>query len=171
MMNIKIVPISFEHSDLIVYWKNLPHVKSQVFDQTYMTIQKHEQWLKNYINEKKAFQFIIYLDEKKPVGSIFLKNIDLSNRKAELGIFIGEKDYLGKGIGKSAINLLLAFAFNEIKLKKIYLYVFSNNEIAINSYLKSGFKLDCILREDYFNIKYYDVSLMSILQSDWRKIV
>ena len=42
-----------------------------------------------------------------PVGSTYLRDIDKKNNKAEFGIFIGEKEYWGKGFGNEATKLIL----------------------------------------------------------------
>ena len=68
-------------------------------------------------------------------------NVNHIFRKAELGIFVGEKEYWGKGYGTEATELLLDFAFNILNLNSIMLIVNSFNERAIKSYEKCGFKL------------------------------
>lgn len=38
----------------------------------------------------------------RPVGSVYFRDIDTENKKAEYGIFIGEEDAAGKGYGTLA---------------------------------------------------------------------
>lgn len=170
MSIVNIKPITNEYDDLIVKWKNSLHVKEQVFNRSVLTIDIHRNWIENFVYKAKAFQFIIFVENDIPVGSIFLKNIDKINRKAEMGIFIGEKRYIGKGVGTRSIKLLLSFAFSNLKLNKVYLNVFSKNKKAINAYKRSGFQVDGVLREEYFFEVFLDVTQMSITYSDWKKV-
>jgi len=80
------------------------------------------------------------LEREELIGNIGFVNLDLINKVGELGIFIGNKDYWGKGYGMEAIQLLLDFGFNMLNLHNVYLRVFSFNKPAINCYKKIGFK-------------------------------
>ncbi|SNX53217.1 Acetyltransferase (GNAT) domain-containing protein [Thermoanaerobacterium sp. RBIITD] len=55
------------------------------------------------------------------IRNIWLNSADHINGIAELGIFIGNKDYWNKGYGSEAIKLLLDFAFNILNLYNVYL--------------------------------------------------
>jgi RimJ/RimL family protein N-acetyltransferase len=124
--------------------------------------------LKNYIREKNKnpnclFLGIFFKKNNKHIGNIKLEPIDFKNRKATLGILIGDKNYWGKGIGKEATKLLINYAFQKLNLKEINLGVISANKRAISLYKKLGFKIyqvdkKSIQREG----KFFDKILMSI---------
>ena len=102
------------------------------------------------------------------LGQISLHKIDWKNRNAELGIVIGNKEYWGKGYGTDAIKTLLAHAFNQMNLYKVYLRVFEYNQRGIRCYEKCGFKEEGRLRKgQFYNGKYYDVILMGILKDEF----
>ncbi|MBQ5735094.1 MAG: GNAT family N-acetyltransferase [Lachnospiraceae bacterium] len=89
---------------------------------------------------KKFGEIIIYVKEdNRPIGSIFLKDIDLEKQTAEYGNFIGEEDCLGKGYGSDAGRTLIKYAFEKLGMKKIYLRVLQENVRAVNAYKKMGF--------------------------------
>lgn len=58
--------------------------------------------------------------DNKVVGCVSLTNIDLINRKAELGVMIGNKDYRNKTTGLEAIALMAEHAFTRLNLNKLY---------------------------------------------------
>jgi diamine N-acetyltransferase len=62
------------------------------------------------------------------------------NFTSYFGIFLGDREYWGKGVGKKAIELVLSFGFDELKLTKVRLRVRMENISAINLYLNTGFK-------------------------------
>ncbi len=72
------------------------------------------------------------------VGNIQLTGI--ANKEAEYHIFIGEKNYWGKGIAYEATRLIISYAFEKLKLSAVNLKVRKEHERAINLYLKFGFQ-------------------------------
>ena len=92
----------------------------------------------------------------------FLRDIDDEHHKAEYGIFIGEDDARGKGVGTAAAELILKYGFEELKLHKIFLRVLADNGRAVHSYEKAGFKKEAYLKDDVFiDGKYRDIILMA----------
>jgi len=59
----------------------------------------------------------------------------------EYDIFIGEKDYLYKGIGKEAISIINEFIYDNYLADCIILRPFKRNISAIKCYQKCGFRL------------------------------
>lgn len=103
------------------------------------------------------------------IGTTGLINIDWRNRSGELGIVIGKRDYLGKGYGKEAVDLLLGFGFRELNLHRISLQVFDFNDRAIRSYEKSGLVEEGRLREAFYRDgAYHDIVIMAITEDEFR---
>lgn len=120
---------------------------------------------------KEGYNFAIIDSEKeKVIGNCGLLNVDLVNRKAELGIFIGEKEYWGKGYGTETIELLLDFSFNLLNLNSVMLVVRAFNKRAIKCYEKCGFKLIGIRREAVImGPQKYDEYYMDILAKEFKR--
>lgn len=110
------------------------------------------------------------LTKKLYIGSCGVNSIDWKNRHAEIGIFIGNKDFWNKGYGTDAMSLLVKFVFEQMNIHKIKLSVFSFNKRAIRCYEKCGFKVDGVLREEVFKDgQYYDEILMSLLKCEYNE--
>lgn len=62
---------------------------------------------------------VIHIFDQKIVGNCGLKNIDLKRGQAEFGIILHQSVW-GKGISQECHLLCLNFAFNELKLEKVY---------------------------------------------------
>ena len=138
--SVYLVPISANDTDNIVKWRNQPFVRDMFLRRELLTKEIHNNWLNKMIETNKAKQFIIYVKEdNRPIGSIFLKDIDLEKQTAEYGNFIGEEDCLGKGYGSDAGRTLIKYAFEKLGMKKIYLRVLQENVRAVNAYKKMGF--------------------------------
>ena len=71
----------------------------------------------------------------------FIGNIDFDNitsDNAEIGIIINE-EFQNNHYGLEALKRFIDYGFNDLKLKEIYLGVYSNNDKAIHLYKKLGF--------------------------------
>ena len=91
-----------------------------------------------------------------------LRDIDREAKKAEFGIFIGEEEWLGRGIGEEAAKLILDYGFEELGLHKIKLRVLADNKRAIASYRKAGFVEEgCFRDELLLDGKYCDLIFMA----------
>lgn len=111
---------------------------------------------------------ICLLGTEQSIGTVFLRNVDKVNGSGIVGIFVGDRRYLGKGYGTDALNALVDFGFGELRLERIELEVFDYNLRAIRSYEKAGFQTDAVLRRSRFHRgAHHDVHLMSILRDDW----
>ncbi len=155
--------ITSEHTGLIVRWRNNPNVRSKFIFREKFTNQMHENWLETKVATGEVVQFVIYTNEKDiPIGSVYLRDIDYHNKKAEYGIFIGEDEARGHGYGTEAANLMCQYAFEQLKLHKLMLRVFADNKNAIRSYEKAGFVQEAYLKdEELLDGKYKDVIFMA----------
>ena len=111
---------------------------------------------------------ICLLDGDVTIGTVFLRDVDKVNGSGTVGIFLGDRRYLGQGYGTDALNALVDLGFGELRLERIELEVFDYNTRAIRSYVKAGFKTDAVLRNARFHRgAHHDVHIMSILRDDW----
>lgn len=104
-------------------------------------------WFRNIKDRTdRADYTITYNDE--PAGLIGLLNIDQKNKKAEYYICLGEERYKGRGIAYTASKLLIDIAYNQLGLKRIYLYTETGNIPAQRLFEKIGFEKEGLLKND-----------------------
>ncbi len=157
-------PMTEEDTENIVRWRNEAFVRKNFIYQKPFTAEGHKQWTETMVDTGRVIQFIICTMEKKPVGSVYLRDIDRVHNKAEYGIFIGEEEALSKGYGSEAAELMIRYAFEELHLHKLYLRVLAGNERARKSYEKAGFVQEGYFKEDVLLPDgYRDVIFMGIL--------
>ena len=152
-------------TDNIIRWRNSDFVYRNFIYQEPFTRQGHENWTREMIHTGKAVQFIILRkDTGMPIGSVYLRDIDRTHHKAEYGVFIGEKDALGKGFGTQAARLMIQYAFENLGLHKLMLRVLAENLPAIKSYENAGFVREAYLRDEVFlEGRYQDVIYMAVI--------
>lgn len=132
-----------------------------------VSYQSHKDWFSSIQNKEDLIIFGIRLIEaNKLIGTCQLRFINFIDRNAELQIRIGDNECLGKGFGTEAVKLLVEFGFKDLNLNKIYLYVFNNNQRAINSYKKAGFSKEGILKDhSHIDGNYIDVLIMGKIRN------
>lgn len=156
-------PMTPEDTDRIVNWRNRDSVRKNFIYQKPFTPEGHRQWIETMITTGRAVQFIICEKETgRPIGSAYLRDIDREYEKAEYGIFIGEEEARGKGYGTETARLMLAYAFEVLKLHKICLRLIADNTEALQSYEKAGFVREAYLKDEIrINGIYRDIILMA----------
>jgi len=103
------------------------------------------------------------------IGHVGLYKIDSRVRKGEFAIIIGDVNWWGKGVGRSATVAMLDWGFHQLNLHKISLSVLASNKKAIRLYQHLGFRREGTLRDEQFRDRaYHDVVLMSLLDREWR---
>lgn len=141
--------MTIEDTDQIVAWRNSPQVRSRFIYQDLFTREGHLNWIHTMVETGKVVQFIICeCKTNRMLGSVYIRDIDRTHKKAEYGIFIGEPDARGRGIGTAAAKLMLRYCFEEEKLHRVYLRALADNLPAVRSYEKAGFVQEGVLRED-----------------------
>lgn len=160
---VQLLPISEDDTKNIVKWRN--HVRGQFLDRRLFTEESHNYWLHTMVETGKVAQFVIEVKGKDKIGSVFLRDIDRKNKKAEFGIFIGEDRYQGKGYGTEATELILQYGFRQLGLHKITLRVLEKNKRAIGSYEKAGFKKEgCFVDDVFVDDQYENIIYMAIFE-------
>ena len=142
----KLIKESKNDALLMAKWRKI-HLESfsTVFQPTEAGTKK---WLKhNYFNNYEDIIFFIETNDKIPFGHVSLYNFN--RNECEFGRVIKGFNVGPKGSMAIASMEVINWGFNSLKLNKIYLEVFADNERAVNLYFKLGFslvkKIPCIL--------------------------
>ena len=85
--------------------------------------------------------------EGKLVGYVQLALIDDYERRAAIGILVGEKRVWGRGIASIALRILLDYAFTVRSLERVYAEVYSFNQRSLRLMERIGFQKEGILRQ------------------------
>lgn len=125
----------------------------------------------NSIDEDDRYFFLIIAPDGRIIGESVINEINWDLRCANFRIGIFHPSERGRGIGSWATEITRDFAFEELKLHRLELDVYSFNPRAEKVYLKAGFKKEGILRDAIMDSgKYADDILMAMLEDDWKKL-
>lgn len=79
-------------------------------------------------------------DENGVVGHMIMRFTNEEKTELRFGFVIVDDSKRGKGYGREMIGLAMKYAFEILKVKKITIGVFDNNESAYKCYISSGFR-------------------------------
>ncbi|QNO15048.1 GNAT family N-acetyltransferase [Alkalicella caledoniensis] len=163
-------PVDDSQAEKVGVWSNDIEVAIRTGDVTDMiTYDQQKKYLEGMNNSRSYAFFIIRQEEGEVIGIARLMRVDLINRKALMGMFIGERGNRSKGIGTEATNLLLDFGFNILNLRNIMIETFSFNEPAIRTLKKVGFKEIGRRRKSIiYGKNEYDEILMDMLSDEFQ---
>jgi RimJ/RimL family protein N-acetyltransferase len=174
-MEIKLEPFGLDDIPRLMEWVTTAEFLMQ-WSGPYFTHPLDERQLVKYMNSvqneplNRAIFRVKELDQDKIIGHIELNNIDWQNRAATVSkVLIGPDEFRGLGIGQKMVAALLEYAFGELKLHRVDLKVFDDNQSAIKCYKQIGFLIEGHLRDfRKFGDSYKSSFLMSILETDWK---
>ena len=112
-----------------------------------------------------------HIEEKesgKPAGQIGYYRNDKENHRGEVGYMLSPEQQ-GKGYASEALKAVLDYGFNEVKFHSIEANVNPSNAASIKLLEKHGFVKEAHFRENYyFNGKFLDSGIYSLLSSEWK---
>lgn len=160
--NIKLRPILRSDLTILNKWKNDEEIYKYLgggFNP--VSIDQQENWIDKLINiDNYNKRYIIEYDGVS-VGMIGLYSINNIYQNCEIGIYIGEKNYHGKGIAAKSMLLLEDYARKYLNIRKIKCYVVLENKKAHELWKRIGFKDVGVLKEERFiDGKFMDVMIM-----------
>lgn len=163
-----------ERTDIpsFVTWLNDPEVRHGLSLFLPLSQADEERWFESMLSSPLPEHPLVIEIETDTrwcaIGNCSFHEIDSRNRSAEVGIFIGAKDYWNRGYGTAVMRILLQHGFETLNLNRIMLRVFANNPGALRAYEKAGFIQEGRLRQaEYQDGGYLDVILMSVIREEW----
>ena len=126
------------------HWDNQEHIKETIPDEYW-------NWEYELAREPQPEwrEYLIAEVEGRPIGFVQIIDPaeeethywgDIEANKRAIDIWIGEKDYLGKGFGTQMIQLALERCFADLEVTEVLLDPLESNVKAIRFYKKLGFE-------------------------------
>lgn len=129
--------ITMEDCQFVADLRSLPEINKFLSNNGKISIEKQNEWLSNFLAESKDYYFIIKdKNSRRKTGTISLYEINQIEKKAEFGRYICTNNL-------NAIEselMILQFAFNDLKLKKVYCRTVEDNYKVWNQHYKFGFE-------------------------------
>lgn len=172
MSAIKLRPLALTDLDHIMTWVNEPAVVGNIaaFEGAAITRDQELAWISRTLASSSDVVFsIVSAADNRYLGQIGLHQIYTRAKVARLGLVIASRRDMGRGVGSAAVAAILEHAFATLKLHKVWLMIFADNQRSAGIYQRAGFVVEGVLREEYFHQgRWHDMLRMSMLQHEWR---
>ncbi|HEX7017537.1 MAG TPA: GNAT family N-acetyltransferase [Patescibacteria group bacterium] len=143
--------LRFDDLPLLHDWLNTPHVHEWYDKDEQNTLDEIKEKYGKKINKEEPTDSYLIMYDNQPIGYIqtakvkdwpTLESVVGKNQQAaSIDLFIGEPNYLGKGLGSQVIRkFLTVVVFQRPDIIKCFIDPEPSNVRAIKSYEKAGFK-------------------------------
>lgn len=157
-------PILYEDVKFLNKWKNDPEIFQYLGGGYHpVSIDEQKKWMDDLIVQSSSNKrFMIHPKEsKKPIGMIGLYNINWFHRTAEIGIYIGEKEWHRKGMAQKAYDELEYYATDFLNLRKLKAFTVKDNKQAVNFFEKQKYNVVGEFHEErYIKGKYCNLFVL-----------
>jgi ribosomal-protein-serine acetyltransferase len=117
--------------------------------------------------DDQGFATLIYFRERV-AGSIGYNNIDWSNRKTDIGYWLGAA-YQGRGLMTRSCRALVGHAFKELRLNRVEIYCAVDNRRSRRIPERLGFKVEGTHRQaEWVHDHFKDLVSYSALAGEWK---
>lgn len=143
----------------LAFWRNSENIRVRTREFKPLNEIEQEKWLNGISGSDKNIMFLV-CNNRISVGVVGLCGIDYRNGTAEISFYIGKKEMQRTGNCFVALNLLIGYGFNELRLNRIFAEVFDFNVPCIKLLEKLNFKHEGTLRSHVFRLGKHSDSLM-----------
>jgi RimJ/RimL family protein N-acetyltransferase len=153
-------------------WRNDPSVWARTLGTRLPVTEAMERaWFESLATRNDRVVFAIDdVSSGMHVGITMLHEIDHWSRSAKFGIFLGDADRRGRGVGTAATRLVLGYAWGALGLGRVWLEVTASNLVARRTYERLGFVEEGLLRAHVFvGGGFEDVVVMGLLLDPGRR--
>ncbi len=170
----KVYLTAIEREDLRILqrWRNKETLKKYFREYREINSQLQEEWYQNKVlHDSSTLMFSIKrLQDDELLGCCGLCYINWIHRYADLSLYIGYEDvYIDSlGYAKESCSLLFEYGFQQLGLNKIWTEIYEFDHKKKELFDRLGFKVDGILRENYFyEGKWWNTYILSLLSKEY----
>lgn len=130
--------LTLKEKKMVLEWRNNENIKKWMLNQDDITLHNHLRYIES-LKSSKEKKYMLVKKVAEYIGVIDFTNIDLKERSAHFGLYANPLKKID-GAGSILQKASIKYAFDILKLAKLKLEVFSENEKAIGLYKKFNFK-------------------------------
>jgi diamine N-acetyltransferase len=139
-----------EDIDLLFLWEN--NEENWTISHTLTPFSKHTlaQYIRDShqdIYESRQLRLMMDLKSGKTIGAIDLFDFEPLHMRAGLGILVHNPSDRSRGYATAALNLMIHYCFEKLRLHQLYANILSDNTISLKLFLNAGFEVTGIKKE------------------------
>ena len=142
--------ITLEDAPSIFSYFSNPQVTKYYGMEPFTTIEQAEQLVRHFatiLEGNKGMRWAIELKERPGlIGTIGFNLLSIAHKRAEVGFEL-HPDFWGSGIVGEAVEAVVRFGFEKLKLNRIGATVYVENKASQQVLIKQGFEREGLLRQ------------------------
>lgn len=137
-------------------WQSDPDIWKMTMGYRYpVTKAGIEQWYQSLLSDSRSHSWAVRNQgDPKIDGLISLNGVDEVSGVAELSIIVQSEERVG--LATEAVDILCTFAKQQLRIRRIWLRVRSENQRAMKLYERAGFHEEGALRQHYWADDHFD---------------
>ncbi|MFC7327306.1 GNAT family N-acetyltransferase [Marinactinospora rubrisoli] len=170
---VRLVPLAEEHADALLASTRDDEIRRLTGTHRRWSREEVRRWCRERAEQPDRLDLAITSrPDGRFVGDLSLMEVDTANESAAYRIALSAIEFTGQGLGKEATRLVLQYAFERVRLHRVWLEVYAFNMRAIATYRACGFSVEGRLRDALlWEGRRHDALLMAALEHDFRKAV
>lgn len=158
-------PVEEADAEFLQRLVNDPRVRRPIGGTEPVSLAAEREYVES-IGESDDVQFLVRADGER-VGTVGLHDVNATNGNGEVGYFFAP-DAWGNGYATDATRTVVAYAFDERRLHKVYARAFAFNDASMRVLEKTGFEREGTHRDQVFvDGEYVDVHRYGLLADEW----
>lgn len=162
-------PLQLADAPRCVSWFQDTRVTRYLLLQRGFSLEEEKKYIRSLAKKKNHFNLAILTELGTHIGTTGT-TLFPEDKRAHIGIVIGETSEWGKGYAAEALCLVADYIFKQLHYIRLELIVSMDNTRALAAYKKAGFTLEGIKRKSHWNTitkTHEDEGMMSMLQEEW----
>lgn len=90
---------------------------------------------------------IFHKESNVHIGNVKIGFINSHYRRGQVSLFIGEKDYWGKGLSSEAVGGITKYGFEKLGLHRLEAGCYEDNLASLRVFLKNGYTVEGFMRD------------------------
>lgn len=137
--------------EYVSFFQNEEHIKFMFQSQRLITAESLQKQIEKNTQEGHYHIYGVFENQTNTcIGNITVGAITHTHKISDLAIFIGHKDFIGKGYAQEAIRLGNELCFKKYDFRKLHGGMFADNMASVKAYLKTGWVIEGILQGQYW---------------------
>lgn len=168
---VKLRPMEPSDAEALWRWDHDPEIMRWMQDAYAQPLAQARKEMQE--QPRNCYENVLYgieaLQDGVLIGLVRLSGAEPETGCAELAIYVGDKDYWGRGYATDATRTICRYGFQKMRLHKITLTVVPENHAAHHIYQKVGFVEEGRLREVFRRDgRWHDMLTMGLLEGELR---
>ena len=132
------VELSNNEKLMVLSWRNDKSIRKWMYDSQIISENNHLNFIDNLINDKNNIYFLVCKNDQN-IGVIYFNEINYENKTCYFGLYANPFEKIA-GVGRILEEICIKYTFEVLKLIKLKLEVFEENEKARALYKKYKFQ-------------------------------